>query len=141
MSLSSQPSTEKGKRFLKNKASVAVDSSSTVAAVRSPNGSDVGLRSRSRAAHASAPLLGLDTKSVNVKSIVGLESDEEDMRKLLNDSLDSTQDSFAKSSLMRTTDKVPFKLSTLLILSSTLFIYRLFVIIAPKKACNVLLFS
>lgn len=110
--LSAQSSSDqslKGKHFLKNKTAVAVNNSNTAAA-SSPKGPDVGVRSRSRAADAVVPWAGLETKSVRVVSGVSLESDEEDMRKLLGDSLDSTDNSFlltGRPSSVRTTDKVP----------------------------------
>ncbi len=107
---SSSDQSPKGKRFLKNKTAVAVNSSNTAAA-SSPKGPDVGVRSRSRAADAVVPSAGVETKSVRAVSGVSLESDEEDMRKLLGDSLDSTDNSFLiprRPSSIRTVDKVPF---------------------------------
>ncbi|XP_044055759.1 uncharacterized protein C19orf44 homolog isoform X2 [Siniperca chuatsi] len=109
--LSAQSSSDqnlKGKRFLKNNIPVAVNNSNT-AAVRSPKGPDVAVRSRSRAADAIVPSAGLETKSVRVVSGVSLESDEEDMRKLLGDSLDSVDNSFlipGRPSSKRTADKM-----------------------------------
>lgn len=98
-----------GKRFLKNKTAVAVNDSYAPAA-RSPLGPGVGVRSRSGAAGSVAPSKGLETKSVRVVSGVSLESDEEDMKKLLGDSLDSLDNSFfipGRPSSIRTADKVP----------------------------------
>uniref|UniRef100_A0AAQ6IKT3 DUF4614 domain-containing protein n=1 Tax=Anabas testudineus TaxID=64144 RepID=A0AAQ6IKT3_ANATE len=99
--ISAQSSSEqslKGKRFLKNKAAAAVDSTNT-ATSGSPKGPDAGVMSWSRAAAAAAaaavPLVSLDTKSVRATRGLSLESDEEDMRKLLGDSLDS-ENSFSR---------------------------------------------
>lgn len=108
--LSAQSSSEQsrgGKHFLKNK---------TAGAAGSP---DVGVRSRSRAAEFAGPAAGLDRKPVRG---VSLESDEEDMRKLLGESLDSEDHSFlapVRASSLRTADKVlsawcPLPLSTAL---------------------------
>lgn len=66
------------------------------AAAGSPAGPDVGVRSMSRAAGAALSLAGSETRSTRVVSAVSLESDEEDMRKLLGDSLDSTDSSVVK---------------------------------------------
>uniref|UniRef100_A0A8D2ZR24 DUF4614 domain-containing protein n=2 Tax=Scophthalmus maximus TaxID=52904 RepID=A0A8D2ZR24_SCOMX len=66
------------------------------AAAGSPAGPDVGVRSMSRAAGAALSLAGSETRSTRVVSAVSLESDEEDMRKLLGDSLDSTDGSVVK---------------------------------------------
>ncbi|XP_070816853.1 uncharacterized protein C19orf44 homolog isoform X2 [Chaetodon trifascialis] len=96
----------KGTRFLKN--NTAVINSNPAVAARAPQGSDVGVRSRSRAADAVVLSVGLETKSVRVVRGVSLESDEEDMRKLLGDS-DSTDNSFlipARPSSERTADKM-----------------------------------
>ncbi|XP_042271508.1 uncharacterized protein C19orf44 homolog isoform X2 [Thunnus maccoyii] len=107
---SSSEESQKGKRFLKSKAAVAVDGSDTVAAAAgSPKGPDVGVRSRSRAADVSVPLVDLESKSVRIVSSVSLESDEEDMRKLLGNSLDSTDNSLLRPerpSSRRTGDKM-----------------------------------
>ncbi|XP_056270463.1 uncharacterized protein C19orf44 homolog isoform X2 [Pseudoliparis swirei] len=87
----------KGIRFLKNKAAVTVnDITTTTAAAGLPKGGAVGVRSGSRA-----------TKSLRVVSGVSLESDEEDMRKLLGESLDSVGDRFlpGRPSSMRTADE------------------------------------
>ncbi|XP_068563284.1 uncharacterized protein C19orf44 homolog [Cebidichthys violaceus] len=105
--LSAQSSSDrslKATRFLKNKTAVA-GNDVTTAADRSPKGADVGVGSR--AADAVVPLAGLETKSVRVVSGVSLESDEEDMRKLLGDSLDSVDKSFlipGRRSSVRTGD-------------------------------------
>ncbi|XP_031728805.1 uncharacterized protein C19orf44 homolog isoform X2 [Anarrhichthys ocellatus] len=93
-------------RFLKNKTAVA-GNNITTAAARSPKGADIGVRSR--AADAVVPLAGLETMSVRGVSGVSLESDEEDMRKLLGDSLDSVDNSFlipGRHSSIRTADKM-----------------------------------
>ncbi|XP_034071884.1 uncharacterized protein C19orf44 homolog isoform X3 [Gymnodraco acuticeps] len=95
--LSAQSNSEQsrgGKHFLKNK---------TAGAAGSP---DVGVRSRSRAAEFAGPAAGLDRKPVRG---VSLESDEEDMRKLLGESLDSEDHSFlapVRASSLRTADKM-----------------------------------
>ncbi|XP_023284990.1 uncharacterized protein C19orf44 homolog isoform X2 [Seriola lalandi dorsalis] len=102
-----------GKRFLKNKATVDVDSTNT-AASGYPKGPDVGVRSRSRAAGTLVPSADLEIKSLRVMSGVSLESDEEDMRKLLGDSWDSTDDSLlrpGRPSSKRTVDKISSKSS------------------------------
>ncbi|KAE8293826.1 putative protein C19orf44 [Larimichthys crocea] len=90
--LSAQSSSEhslKGNRFLKSNAAITA-----AAAARAPQSPDVGVRFRSRAADAVVPSLGLETNSGRVLSGVCLESDEEDMRKLLGDSLNSMDNSF-----------------------------------------------
>lgn len=95
----------KGKRFLKSNTAV---NNSNPAVARGSQGSDVGVRSR--AADAEVPSVGLETKSVRVVRGVSLESDEEDMRKLLGDS-DSIDNSFlipGRPSSKRTADKVFF---------------------------------
>ncbi|TKS74147.1 hypothetical protein D9C73_008228 [Collichthys lucidus] len=89
--LSAQSSSEhslKGNRFLKSTTATAA------AAARAPQSPDIGVRFRSRAADAVVPSLGLETNSRRVLSGVCLESDEEDMRKLLGDSLNSMDNSF-----------------------------------------------
>ncbi|XP_069575796.1 uncharacterized protein C19orf44 homolog isoform X2 [Brachyistius frenatus] len=86
----------RGGRFLKNKAAGA-DRSSEAA----PDRTDVGVGSGSRAADPVVP-------SVRAVSGVSLESDEEDMRKLLGDSADSNDCSFfrpARPSYMKETDQ------------------------------------
>ncbi|TNN59521.1 putative protein C19orf44 [Liparis tanakae] len=101
--LSAQSSSNqslKGIRFLKNKAAVTVNhitTTTTAAAAALPKGGAVGVRSGSRA-----------TKSLRVMSGVSLESDEEDMRKLLGESLDSLGDSFlpGRPSSLRTADEM-----------------------------------
>ncbi|KAM7410613.1 hypothetical protein PAMA_001851 [Pampus argenteus] len=107
---SNSEESQKGKRFLKNKASVAVDGSDTAAAAaESLKGPDVGVRSMSRAADVPVPSVGLERKSLRIVNSVSLESDEEDMRKLLRDSLDSTDNSLLRAerpSSRRTTDKM-----------------------------------
>ncbi|KAM7388762.1 hypothetical protein PAMP_024912 [Pampus punctatissimus] len=110
LSAQSNGESQKGKRFLKNKAAVAIDGSDTAAAAAgSPKGPDVDVRSMSRAADASVPSVGLERKSVRIVNSVSLESDEEDMRKLLGDSLDSTDNSLLRAerpSSRRTADKM-----------------------------------
>nr|XP_020465756.1 uncharacterized protein C19orf44-like isoform X1 [Monopterus albus] len=81
---SSSDQSLKGKRFLKSKAAAASGSS---------KGPDAGVMFRPRAASAAVPLVGLKTKSMTA---VSLESDEEDMRKLLGDLSDSTDNSFLR---------------------------------------------
>ncbi|XP_039984887.1 uncharacterized protein C19orf44 homolog [Xiphias gladius] len=110
---SSSDQSLKGKRFLKNKAAVAFDSTN-FAPSGSPQGPDMGFRSRSRAAGTVFPSAGMEMKSLRVVSGVSLESDEEDMRKLLGDSLDSTDDGVlrpGRPSSMRTVDKILSKSS------------------------------
>lgn len=105
---SSSDQSLKGKCFLKKKAAAAVDNTNT-AASGSSKGPDGGVLSWSRTA-AAVPLGGLETKSMKVAHGMSLESDEEDMRKLLGDSLDSTDNSFLrpeKISSMKKPDKVP----------------------------------
>ncbi|XP_053287394.1 uncharacterized protein C19orf44 homolog [Pleuronectes platessa] len=106
---SSSDQSLNGKRFLKNKAAAgAVDSANTAAASGFPNEPDVGVRSRSRAADAELSLARLEIKSMRVVRGVNLESDEEDMRKLLGDSLESTDNSLLKLGIptsVRTADK------------------------------------
>ncbi|XP_062252305.1 uncharacterized protein C19orf44 homolog [Platichthys flesus] len=100
---SSSDQSLNGKRFLKNKAAAK-----TAAASGFPNVPDVGVRSRSRAADAELSLARLEIKSMRVVRSVNLESDEEDMRKLLGDSLDSTDNSLLKlgiPSSVRTADE------------------------------------
>uniref|UniRef100_A0A3Q1GKD8 DUF4614 domain-containing protein n=1 Tax=Acanthochromis polyacanthus TaxID=80966 RepID=A0A3Q1GKD8_9TELE len=91
---SSSDQSPRGNRFLKNKAAGAIGSTAPAVAPKSPG---VGVRSRSRAANPVSPSAGLEIKSVRITSGVSLESDEEDMKKLLEDSLDSTDYSFLKA--------------------------------------------
>ncbi|XP_041646495.1 uncharacterized protein C19orf44 homolog [Cheilinus undulatus] len=89
-----------GKRFLKNTTAVAAKSS---------DAADGGFRSRSRVAEGGFPLTSFKTKSVGRVSSVNLESDEEDMKKLLGDSLDSMDNSFSipvRPSSERTANKM-----------------------------------
>ncbi|XP_058509990.1 uncharacterized protein C19orf44 homolog isoform X2 [Solea solea] len=93
--VSSQSSSEqslKGKRFLKTKAAVAADNTNA-APSGTPTGSGPGVGFRSRAAGAALSSVGLEKKSLRVVHGVSLESDEEDMKKLLGDSVDSTDKS------------------------------------------------
>ncbi|KAK2836027.1 hypothetical protein Q5P01_016511 [Channa striata] len=110
---SSSDQSLKGKRFLKNKTTVAVGNTNA-AASGSPKVPDAGVRSWSRAACAVVPVVGIEMKSVRATSNVGLESDEEDMRKLLGDSLDSTHNSFLtpkKIAFVKKADKMLNKTS------------------------------
>ncbi|XP_008295025.1 uncharacterized protein C19orf44 homolog [Stegastes partitus] len=93
---SSSDQSPRGNRFLKNKAVKAVESSNAAPAV-APKSADVDVRSRSRAANPVSPSEGLETKSARLTTGVSLESDEEDMKKLLGDSLDSTDYSFLRA--------------------------------------------
>ncbi|XP_029002174.1 uncharacterized protein C19orf44 homolog isoform X2 [Betta splendens] len=77
---SSNHQNHKVKRFLKNKVMTSESSEG----------------SGSSAAAATFPLRGIETNSVKVDYVVSLESDEEDMRKLLGDLLDSTDNSFLR---------------------------------------------
>lgn len=95
---SSSDQSLRGKRFLKSSTAVALNNSNTAAAATSPQGPDVGVRSRSGAADAVVPLA-----SLRVVGGISLESDEEDMKKLLGDSLDSEDKSFLTPG-----NKVPF---------------------------------
>lgn len=97
---SSSDQSLRGKRFLKSRTAVALSNSNTAAT--SPQGPHVGVRSRSRAADAVVPLA-----SLRVVGGVSLESDEEDMKKLLGDSLDSED-----KSLLTPGNKVPFNLES-----------------------------
>ncbi|XP_049442973.1 uncharacterized protein C19orf44 homolog [Epinephelus fuscoguttatus] len=105
--LSAQSSSDRslrGKRFLKSKTDAAGNNSNT-----SLEGRDVSARSRSRAAHVIGPSAGLEKRSVRVVRGVSLESDEEDMRKLLRDSMDSSDNSFfipERPSSTRAADKM-----------------------------------
>lgn len=102
---SSSDQSLRGKRFLKSRTAVALSNSNTAAAVSaatSPQGPHVGVRSRSRAADAVVPLA-----SLRVVGGVSLESDEEDMKKLLGDSMDSED-----KSLPTPGNKVPFNLES-----------------------------
>ncbi|XP_035863025.1 uncharacterized protein C19orf44 homolog isoform X2 [Sander lucioperca] len=111
--LSAQSSSDtslKGKRFFKNVTAVAVNNSNTAA----PKEADFGVRSRSRAADAVVPSGGLATKSIRAVSGVSLEIDEEDMKKLLGDSLDSIDNNFlipGRPSFIRRADKLLSKSS------------------------------
>ncbi|XP_029355343.1 uncharacterized protein C19orf44 homolog isoform X2 [Echeneis naucrates] len=96
--VSAQSSSDQGlngKRFLKKKTPVAVENTNTAAAGH-PKSPDVGVSSKSRAAGTVIPSANLEMKSLRILSGVSLESDEEDMRKLLGDSLDSTEDSLLR---------------------------------------------
>ncbi|XP_068445778.1 uncharacterized protein C19orf44 homolog [Clinocottus analis] len=97
---SSSDQSLKGICFLKNKTAGTVKDI-TIPAPGLPKSAEVGVRSRSRTALAA--------KSVRVVSGVSLESDEEDMRKLLGDSLDSVGNIFSvhgRPYSMRTADEM-----------------------------------
>ncbi|KAA8578901.1 hypothetical protein FQN60_012577 [Etheostoma spectabile] len=112
--LSAQSSSDTSlmrKRFLKNVTTVAVDSSKSAAA-RPPKEAD--FRVRSIAADAVVTSGGLEKKSVRVVSGVSLESDEEVMKKLLGDSLDSIDNNFSipgRRSFRRRADELLSKTS------------------------------
>lgn len=94
--------SQKAKPFLKNTATTSELSV----------GPGAGVRARTSAAAAAVPVGGQETKSVKVELKYGLslESDEDDMRKLLGDSLDSTDNSFfrpEKSPSVTKMEKVP----------------------------------
>ncbi|XP_030584236.1 uncharacterized protein C19orf44 homolog [Archocentrus centrarchus] len=102
-----QPSSDqslRGNRFLRKKAAGAVEDTRTSPTV-APKSVDVRVRARSRAAASTE---GLERNSVRLTSGVSLESVEEDMRKLLGDSMDSTDYSFlrpGRPSSMKKPDK------------------------------------
>lgn len=77
----------RGSRFLKKKAAESTNTSPPAA----PKRVDASVRSRAAAASE-----GLERQSVRLMSGVSLDSDEEDMRKLLGDSMDSTDFSFLR---------------------------------------------
>ncbi|XP_078115592.1 uncharacterized protein C19orf44 homolog isoform X2 [Sander vitreus] len=114
--LSAQSSSDtslKGKRFLKNVTTVAVNNGNTADA-RPPKEADFGVRSKSRAADAVVASGGLETKSIRAVSGVSLEIDEEDRKKLLGDSLDSIDNNFLiprRPSFIRRADKLLSKSS------------------------------
>ncbi|XP_068176248.1 uncharacterized protein C19orf44 homolog isoform X2 [Antennarius striatus] len=99
---SSSHQSFRGKRFLKKNTSAAVINTKT-ASVQPQQAPNVGVRSRSRAADAMIPV-GVDAKRVT--SGVSLESDEEDMRKLLGDSWDSVDNCLLMPSSKRISDKM-----------------------------------
>lgn len=111
MLLSVQSSNDQslnGKPFLKKTTAIAMNNNNTAGS--SLQGPDVFFRSGFRAADAPVSLAHWEAKSVRLVSGVSLESDEEDMKKLLGDSLDSMDNSFllpGRPSSIRTTDKVP----------------------------------
>lgn len=105
---SSSDQSLRGTRFLKKKAAGALENTNT-SLTMAPKSVDVSVRVRSRAADRVASSERLETKSVKLMSGVSLESDEEDMKKLLGDSLDSTDYSFlrpGRPSSMKKSDKV-----------------------------------
>ncbi|XP_072246305.1 uncharacterized protein C19orf44 homolog [Leuresthes tenuis] len=81
------------KRFLKKKAALVAECTSNASAV-APKSAAVRVRSSSKAGNLLEPSERLEMKSVKVIGGVNLESDEEDMRKLLGDSMDSSDHSF-----------------------------------------------
>ncbi|XP_068612282.1 uncharacterized protein C19orf44 homolog [Brachionichthys hirsutus] len=101
---SSSHRSSKGRRFLKKNTS-AVVSNTNAASGRAPQAADIGVKSRSRAG-AVVPVV-VETK--RAMSGVRLESDEEDMRKLLGDSWDSADNHLVlpgNPSSMRTSEKM-----------------------------------
>ncbi|XP_005919918.1 uncharacterized protein C19orf44 homolog [Haplochromis burtoni] len=110
---SSSDQSLRGTRFLKKKAAGALENTNT-SLTMAPKSVDVSVRVRSRTADRVASSERLETKSVKLTSGVSLESDEEDMKKLLGDSLDSTDYSFlrpGRPSSMKKSDKVFLKSS------------------------------
>ncbi|KAM9357979.1 uncharacterized protein C19orf44 homolog [Symphorus nematophorus] len=108
---SSSEQSQRGKRFLKPSTAV---SNSNAAAARAPQDPHVGGRSRSRVADAVVPSVGVETKSLREVKGLSLESDKEDMRNLLGDSLDSPDNSYlipVRPSSRRTADKLLSKSS------------------------------
>ncbi|XP_028259700.1 uncharacterized protein C19orf44 homolog [Parambassis ranga] len=81
---SSSDQSPRENRFLKKKTTSAIEG--TNAASAAPKSADVSVRSRA----CNAVDLSRETKSLRIMNTVSLESDEEDMRKLLGDSFDST---------------------------------------------------
>lgn len=97
---SSGEQSPRGKRFLKSSRVEGVNTSK-------PAGPHVGAGSRSRAADAADPSVGSEMRRLTG---VSLESDEEDMKKLLGDSLDSIDTSYlphGRPKPTRTADEVP----------------------------------
>lgn len=102
--LSSSDEGQKGKRFLKNRTAVA-----NVVAVGSPPGSSFGTGQPKTADVVTSAML--EKKPPKVVSGVCLESDEEDMRKLLGECVDSGDESLigpGRLSSVRTMAKVTF---------------------------------
>ncbi|XP_047442541.1 uncharacterized protein C19orf44 homolog isoform X2 [Mugil cephalus] len=96
----------KGNRFLKNKVSGAVESTNAAPAPP-PKSAVADVRSGPRTGQSVVP--SKDTRSVRVTRAVSLESDEEDMRILLGDSMGSTDHSFlrpGRSAFMKKPEKV-----------------------------------
>ncbi|KAM4548067.1 uncharacterized protein C19orf44 homolog isoform 2-T2 [Odontesthes bonariensis] len=91
--LSNSEQRQSEKRFLKKKAALVAECANTASAV-APNVAAVRVRSSSKAGNLLEPSEPLEMKSVKVMGGVNLESDEEDMRKLLGDSMDSSDHSF-----------------------------------------------
>lgn len=90
----------RGKRFLKSNRAEGANTSK-------PAGPPVGVGSRPRAADAADPPAGSEMRRLTG---VSLESDEEDMKKLLGDSLDSIDTSYlphGRPKPTRTADEVP----------------------------------
>ncbi|XP_029906124.1 uncharacterized protein C19orf44 homolog isoform X2 [Myripristis murdjan] len=99
--LSAQSSSDlspKGKSFIKKTGAGAADSRSSVTAAVTAKGSDVSVKTRTADTailfdrSRAASLSDVKTKTRSAVSGVNLDSDEEDMRKLLGESLDSTED-------------------------------------------------
>ena len=111
MLLSAQSSNDQsfnGKLFLKKNTAVAMNNSNTAGS--SLQGPDVFIRSRFKAADTPVSLAHWEAKSARLVSGVSLESDEEDMKKLLGDSPDSMDNSCSlprRPSSIRMSDKVP----------------------------------
>lgn len=102
---SSSDQSPRGNRFLKKKTTSAFEGTDTAtAALKS---ADVGVRSRSRACNLVDS--SREKNEHRIMNTVSLESDEEDMRKLLGDSIDLTDCSFIrpeKPSSMKEPNKV-----------------------------------
>lgn len=97
---SSGEQSPRGKRFLKSNRAEGVNTSK-------PAGPDVVAGSRSRAADAADPSAGSEMRRLTG---VSLESDEEDMKKLLGNSLDSIDTSYLpheRPKPTRTAEEVP----------------------------------
>ncbi|XP_047231184.1 uncharacterized protein C19orf44 homolog isoform X2 [Girardinichthys multiradiatus] len=80
--------SQKKNHFLKQKTAGAVQRTNT-ASPDAANPADVGVRSRSRASDPVVHSGGLERKPRRVMSGISLESDEEDMKKLIGDSVES----------------------------------------------------
>ncbi|MEQ2166517.1 hypothetical protein GOODEAATRI_029129, partial [Goodea atripinnis] len=80
--------SQKKNHFLKQKTAGAAQRTNT-ASPDAANPADVGVRSRSRASDPAVHSGGLERKPRRVMSGISLESDEEDMKKLIGDSVES----------------------------------------------------